>query len=351
MPSVTLRIALWTVDTGGYSLDNRRDPYPKIKGDLSHRIAVLTKTVEYARSVLQSQASKGLTLDVFVAPEHLFMRDEGELELKDMLRVETVATGLSKGLLLIPGTVHWRKPLNALLDDLGENEEKRKRREMKTMSESYEPDRTVKLLGEVSGYEEMEKKLLLGLGRDKRFSESIAEEVAQTLREKWEKLREAARMGKHAYVVRNTAYVFYDGSRLLKYHKRDASGTTGETSQAKDFLLEFAPGSRSGTFTLALDRIQLRCGIEICADHGTTDPGLLSLLEGGSLDLHFIVSNHVSSSNKKHYAVRGGGLVVHASSHPGYTGVYLAGGEKVEPVVREKIDPGSLFFYTCSLSI
>jgi predicted amidohydrolase len=347
MPSVTLRIALWTVNTGGYDSSLS----PKIQGDLSHRIAVLTKTLRYARYVLQSQASEGLTLDVFVAPENLLKRDNGELELKDMLRVETVAPGLSKGLLLIPGTVHWRKPVNALLDDLGGNQEKRKRRELKKSSESYEPDRTVKLLGEVSGYEETEKKIYLGIGREKRFAEDRAAEAGEALRKKWEALREAAKLGKRAYVVRNTAYVFYDGSRLLKYHKRGLSGTTGETSQTRDFLLEFAPGSRSGAFTLALDGIQLKCGIEICVDHGTSDPGLLSLLEGKSLDLHFIVSDHVASSNKNHYAVRNGGLVVHASSDPGYTGVYLADGEKVEPVGRQKLDTGALFFYTCTIEI
>ncbi len=383
MPVVTLNIVIWTVNTGmGAPYSGNIAGSVPMAGSFEYRLAKLKDALGVARGWFGGQPHPEPALDIFIAPEDLFSADEGEADLKCRLMLEAVAPGLSKGLLLIPGTIHWRKPVDAELDDRGEHGgAKQEKRDALRQRNAYQPNRGEKVSGPLlerytdlhTGYYKRVGHLAAQIDPmgaapipDEQLSQFTVPTMYQGRMNKelesfaasGKRLKEAYEGKKPAYVVRNTAYAFHDGFRVLKYHKRWASTTTPETSKRNGELHEFIPGHRSGNFPVTIQgsgyTVTLKCGLEVCADHG---PETLAHSEGGrALDLHFIVSNMVSNRSGS-LAARSGGFVVHASSecigsadaHSGPSGVYTHDGKPALQAKMEKIDPGYLLFYTCEL--
>jgi hypothetical protein len=121
---------------------------------------------------------------------------------------------------------------------------------------------------------------------------------------------------------RNTAYVYLDGRRYLKYHKQ--AGFHEVLSQGDRNV--FVPGKKQPT--ACVDNLWF--GVEICFDHAA---GALKTPADGILckpaDVHVILSACVMNQDANLYT-RVGGWVVHASSNFAYNRVAqrTAGGWK-----------------------
>ncbi len=99
---------------------------------------------------------------------------------------------------------------------------------------------------------------------------------------------------------------------------------------------------KDGIFPLKLGGTTFSCGIEICMDHNV---GALRYSESATdLQLHFIVSDHVTNK-PEHVAVKEGGYVVHASTDVDVSGVFDHKFNSVDTLPPVKLQHGSLTYH------
>ena len=120
------------------------------------------------------------------------------------------------------------------------------------------------------------------------------------------------------YMARNTAYVLLNGKVLCKYHKQ---GDFHEVLTGQDTV--HIPGRLSGRFPVyptSKNQRPIRFGIEICLDHA--GGGLWKdISDKGYVDVHIITSAQLPTDQAKTATDRAG-FVVHASSNSDNTGVF-----------------------------
>jgi predicted amidohydrolase len=115
-----------------------------------------------------------------------------------------------------------------------------------------------------------------------------------------------------SFIMRNTAYALLKGRVRFKYNKQgdfhEAIGDTGTV---------FIPGAKTGIATIA----GIRFGFEICLDHniGYLKPPVADPKEGR--DIHIVTSAAVEN-NDNHMFMHPGGYFLHASTNHGWTAVY-----------------------------
>jgi hypothetical protein len=336
MGKILLRVAIW----GGKNPSGNLFDGQKL--DLSQRVAALEDVVSKAREWLDVMEGIGgetlPELRIFVAPEYLLIKsstaleDERAVSFDDfkLLQEESRLEKLSKGLLLIPGTVVWKKP--ALRDGGSEGG-------------GSAPDRLEKLKEQSDRYEERIKAYYKNRSGSVTF---VATGEIESFEKKLGKLDKVDRS--RAYIARNAAYVYYDGKLLLKYYKQSEyrGKKTLELSSADRKLhpkeIKFIRGYKEGLFKVELSKETIvRCGVEICADH----PGqeLKYSSTDGPLNLHFILSDQ-TANQKNSVAVGPGGYVVHASTSSDSSGLFNHALEKAEEAHIQDLKYGRLYCYT-----
>jgi predicted amidohydrolase len=121
-------------------------------------------------------------------------------------------------------------------------------------------------------------------------------------------------VGSEAYMARNTAYLFYEGQELCRYHK---NGDFHEVTHGMDTV--FIPGGKPGSFPIQ----KAKFGFEICFDNNlkvlkTTVPS------ADRPHVHIIMSAYVEGKEET-VAAQPGGYVIHACAKEQYTRVTQVG--------------------------
>lgn len=273
------------------------------------------------RIARETGASLGDTpLGVFVAPEYMFAHPIGrrdhntgdrrhinEAE-KSALLVELKALSTAyPRLLLIPGTIAWRKTF----DRAGAKQNSTTTGMPKLISRR---DKAVAALGTYATDMRLTVDDQLA-GR--RTSLGGTAYNAPTTTEKVAEVRAAAA----TYMARNTAYVLLNGAVVLKYNKR---GDYHEVVQAGHDTIHI-PGSQMGRFqvqpvqSVPQPGVQtprpITFGLEICLDHAyETAKRDFAAHGAGEVDLHIVSSAMVSIDNAR-LVCKPGGYLIHACSH------------------------------------
>ena len=331
----TLIVALWTLNTQGMR-----------HATVDLRWHVLKKCVEHAYELaLKRLGTQHLDLSdkpfaLFVAPEYLMAHPdpsgghvEGSRRHVDEVDKDTQLQryiGLSttcKGMLMVPGTIAWRKPLERSGLDQFHSKPGPLQNQAKTVS------RYDKAIGSLQSY--MERRGWGPAYLDWPLSGNLnSGRVAPTTRQKLDALSTAKVVGPLAragftawgpddlrYLARNTAYVLLDGTVLCKYNKQ---GDFHEVLVGKDTV--HIPGKLDGRFSVKPTNPAQRAidfGLEICLDHaGQAVEREIKHL--GKVDVHIITSAQLPTE-KANVATTNTGYVVHASSNKAYTGVWSRG--------------------------
>lgn len=318
--------AVWSVDTKniqGMALASRINELKQAVGEAAEVVR---------RLVGKTGASLGDTpLGVFVAPEYMFahpvssgdhntgdMRHITEAEKSALLVELTTLSNLHPCLLLIPGTIAWRKTF----DRVGAKQTSTKTGMPKPLSrqekavralETYATDMQLGMRHRLAG---------------RRTSLGGTQYNAQTTSEKVAEVRAPTAM----YMARNTAYVLLNGAVVLKYNKR---GDYHEVVEAGHETIHI-PGSQMGRFQVQpVQSVSkpgvppprpITFGLEICLDHayGTARRDL-PVHAGGEVDIHIVSSAMVSIGNER-LVCKPGGYLIHACSHLSWSKVMRKNG-------------------------
>jgi hypothetical protein len=261
MPKQTVVAGAWQIETNTRPLGNLESLDVTGVFPVGTKIATMTQVVDdfYRDAQLefqrQSQQGQASPLYIFVAPEYYFKRTLTQRCLTKVERdqVRTAMTNLAQShphLLLIPGTVTWKKPLD--------------KKAYAKAAERLE----ARLAMEASyiGKKELPKP---SWPRGKAKSDG-------------------------AY---NTAYL-YTGNQIMKYHKMEDVGELKED----DLGVIFIPGDGNNVFTVS----GLTIGVEICGDHEANHLK-------HEVDIHIVTSASVSRKND-HVMAKNGGLFICADS-------------------------------------
>jgi hypothetical protein len=213
------------------------------------------------RGVPVSSPAEDRPLYIFVAPEYYFKKSIGErcVDKADRDRFIAAMSAIaqsSNNLLIVPGTVAWKKPADE------------------------------------KASKKAEKRLV---DREKNFLDQVK---GKDVKSYFAKQKMLYRRDPDAqYVAYNTAYLFY-GAQTYKYHKMNDFSEL----EKGDRNTVFIPGSARGIYDVGGFKI----GIEICGDH---DTGMLDQ----EVDIHIVTSAAVTRKNMNVKA-KNGGLFVHAAS-------------------------------------
>lgn len=141
------------------------------------------------------------------------------------------------------------------------------------------------------------------------------------------------------YVARNTAYAFYGGSEVARYHKRNNFyEVTGDESDEGFVIFEPGGGPDGKGDLFTIDGVKF--GIEVCYDHTV---GHMSQLTTNRPDVQIVMSAAVKIVNE-HVTVPKDGYLVHASSEEDGTAAYWNSGKKISkmPMTEEQAERGLL---------
>ncbi|HEX8437269.1 hypothetical protein [Archangium sp.] len=252
---------------------------------------------------------------IFVAPEYLFTQQR-----TSSAERRAVEEGMKEGflqhlltlsrtyptLLIVPGTIAWRKPLQR---PAGEQRKKDPMTGERTGDEKTE-SRVAKAQRSFSS-----SFLPPSFGNFNPGNKNTFNGVEDTVPGKDEKLSKLADWAdQDCYIQRNTAYMLLNGRIRFKYNKRgdfhEAIGAHGDTV--------FIPGQRSGMVTIE----NIRFALEICLDHwyGMANHDV-SLEPTNTPHIHIVASDFVDNRVSR-MAMESGGWFLHASSSQAHTGVW-----------------------------
>lgn len=272
MTDYLIRAALWQIPT---MVINVNKPVPELESSkltknamnnlaAHERFRLLEEQVDDAAQAFSRRPPQAgeHVVDLFVAPEYLFARSDvihfNDEATKD--RVCGLIEALSQRhptMVIVPGTIAWLQPglrSNFLARLFLEDRGKRALRARKTAS---------------------------GITRTDTKG-----------------LKDARKDGNSYWLGRNTAYIYHNGKRLLKYDKRDDGS---EVSAADGQRVYFAPGEKDSYFTV--DGLEF-C-LQICAEHGSQPPR--------PADVQIVIaSSHPLRENRGN--VRDGGYLLHADA-------------------------------------
>ena len=353
-----IRTALWSVNTKIDKGGNDTNAVHTLS--MTERVNLLGKVVDRAYEHLASDvrsASDNNNVDatpvrrafLFVAPEYLFAEsDRAHLISEDrkrdvVLRLQAMSHE-HNGMILVPGTIAWKKPA---LRPVDERFKKDPHTGLRTGPEKV-LSRFAKATDRITRAG-MERHGLATHVVDRQFAEmspNVQQAMAQhrtgMVKDEREKAWSASEKANAAldknlqtapercFLARNTLYAFYNGAEVGRSHKRaDYYEVFDDEADGGYVIFEpGAPGDGRGN-RFAVDG--LRFGVEICKDHAV---GYLSQRSPEQPDVQVLVSAAVQVVTE-HGFVPPGCYLVHASSDPECTGIWLNTGFGVEKVDTE----------------
>jgi hypothetical protein len=325
----TLIVAVWSINTQGMQ-----------QASLALRMKVLKECAERAYDLAKAQLRKhGLGLNdkpfaLFVAPEYLVANPDlsgghspgSRRHIEEGVKVNLLQqlqaiSNSCQGMIMIPGTVAWRKPFERtgakLTSTKGPN-----------MGQLKPISRYDKALSRVQFYADRQN-----LGPNARLSNQLSTgQLAPTTGEKLAAINQAKAnalinsffgYGPNdlQYMAQNTAYVLLDGQVKFKYNKQgDFHEVLDGTSTVH------IPGKLDGRFQIKPTTAKQRpilFGLEVCLDHVFQTTGK-EIPHVGKVDVHIITSAQVREQ-ASNLAVFDHGVLVHACSNKNYSGVKRPG--------------------------
>lgn len=316
-----LIVALWSVPTQqmqNVSLDTRINT---LRSAAKQTSEVATKAIASGGGSLSDKPYA-----LFVAPEYFIAMpatggvhgvgeqrhiEETEKELR-LGQLKQISHDY-KGIIFVPGTIAWRKPLVRSGAKLYHSKGSQVG-QLKTVSRAEKAKDALQFYANrhhLGSHVQLSGPLNVGGGSLRN---------APTTHQKLAALEDAGPIFSLGadYVARNTAYVLLDGHVPFKYNKQ---GDFHEVLK-DDGTTVHIPGKLDGRFQMKTSNSSDRpidFGIEICLDHvfQTTAREIPHL---GQVDVQIISSAQVREQ-KENVAVRPDGYLVHACSNPDYTGV------------------------------
>ena len=303
--------------------------------------SIVTRQINLANALKAAYAdlrqlgrSDGLSPEgLFIAPEYLFANpvsssahghtrgSKRQLEEGEKDRLVTYMKDVSRtmpGLLIIAGSVAWRKPF-------ARPAEKQRRSDGSYKMQS----RFEKAKAAIEGFAKMAfptapDALWQPLSGDLPQSSTSRSVVAPTSAKKLDDLSVNSFFCEPAgFVGRNTAYVLLDGRVLFKYNKRGDFHEVLHDNSADGTV--FVPGIFDGRFEVRISEQPspraIQFGLEICLDHAS---GMLgrTVASRGRVDVHLITSAIVAV-DPKNVAVKHQGYLVHACSEASWSKVQV----------------------------
>ncbi|MBV9492921.1 MAG: hypothetical protein JOZ54_01645 [Acidobacteria bacterium] len=361
MRNVYIFTALWTLDT---FIPRRGVNATYALGDLTvdERYQLLARVAEHAWAHLAREMLNNLDvifrqnaawMFLFVAPEYYFSRSGTEHQISEAekrLVVSRLAalSGHYTNLILVPGSIAWKKPVDRPLSEIRKKAKNGSRTgppKAKTRLEKFEAQAKRSYINEAALIDhaiDREIKEILDdphqkLSEKKRVasSEYRGERRHALLKQAKDKYEHATETMKknvesdlaRCYVARNTAYAFYGGSEVARYHKRNNFYEVRGDESDEGFVI-FEPGGgpdgKGDLFTI--DGVTF--GIEVCYDHTV---GHMSQLTANRPNVQIVMSAAVKIVNE-HVTVPKDGYLVHASSEADGTAAYWNSGKKISEI-------------------
>lgn len=349
---VVVWTALWSVDT----LISRRGPRPEnAVAALSQRerVALLGRVVEQAYIFLAKDLIR-LAEEIgksgtkwyllFVAPEYLFARSDTahaitQAEKREVVRLLAALSLRYPELILVPGSIAWKKPAVRPASELRKRDpetgrrtgpEKEESRVSKFMQRIDWDVHTQSAMAEHRVERHLHAKLAdktHSLEQKKRlqsaeYRQALLTAVLDDLkRERKDKFTQMAvnlsTAPERCFVARNTAYAFHNGREVARYHKRgNFHEVVPDESDGGYVIFEPGGGPEGNGDTFDLDGVTF--GIEICLDHNM---GYLSQTSSARPDIQILMSARVTFV-PEHLFVPEHCYLVHACSDVGGTKIW-----------------------------
>lgn len=315
---------------------------------IEERLRFLKDCAVYAQNKLQT---KPLThpsahfKGILLAPEYFFAAPVGsgnhqlgdvrqldeDQKLAIQLRILEISAQDAPDLLIVPGTIAWRKPLDRSFNTFAQRQRQKKPHIsdmdlhiLWSIKEGFVPRRE-KAVQQIQRTAKHLYKAKLNFYQPQHHSYYTEGTLPQSppgfnlpgttnqVRTPGQKI--SGIQGTATHMARSTAYAFLNGKQVAKYHKQ---GDFFEVLSDVDNNV-FVPGpySKEG-LTPEFSLGGLSFGIEVCYDHGL---GALKARRNSTVDVHILLSAHLSASQHSNRA-KTGGCLAHASSKFSCAGVF-----------------------------
>lgn len=363
MSRVFVWAALWNIDTwvnhrsGGNDRSEVRDL------SAVDRYQLLARVVQQARQrmvndlfdhhfddVLDSRTRSWLFL--FVAPEYYFAFSDvahaiSQAAKDDLVARLRVLSTNYPSLILIPGTIAWKKPVvrrgmeryrrdptTGLRTTTAKTSSRLTKFEQRVKYESLASVALAEHTADREIAELLRNTNLTSSQRTEYSSTAYRTETIQIHLRRAVRNRQVALEGMQkrmdedpdrCFVARNTLYAFYEGREVARYHKRGNFNEVVASESDRGFVI-FEPGGGPEAAGDRFDIEGVSFAVEVCVDHTT---GYLSQLSRHQPDVQIIVSAAVQLV-PQHVHARRGCFVVHASSDRDATAFYQNRGDGVQ---------------------
>jgi hypothetical protein len=361
---------LWNIDT---KIDRNGRDTNELRGlDTDGRYRLLDSVVN--RAWLKMMTVRGLHTDhilatgadwlyVFVAPEYYFAASDRAhaIPQDDKERLVGRLSALSATLptmVFCPGTIAWKKPMirsGAQRFHRGTTTPKTSRRITKFTQRTRAAVRDQEALVPHHVAQDIAQNVArYPTIRDQFENERAREQTRQFFLDR-ARGRAALEQRMYAnlmndqdrcYIARNTAYGFYNGREVARYHKRSEYAEVFDSESDGGYVI-YEPGGGPEGAGDRFDVEGVKFGVEVCLDHQL---GYLSQGGGWYPDVQIIMSADVQYV-EAHSFVKEGGFVVHASSNRDCTKIYQnVGGVSTEiPAGYENVQAGRLYYARLTL--
>lgn len=312
--------AVWSFNTGAYQ-----------SASIAARLNALEDVIDDAATLIRDRArASGLAADrspkgVFIAPEYLAAQptpaDHGTHQLGDRRHLDEADKDLCLNrfkalslkyddILLVPGSVAWRKPIERSGPKALHGPGKVGAGTAKTVSRRDKAEAALRQYADK-----------VGLSHDRPVSGPLQGRDAPTIGDKLTALAQSGplvNLSGAKYIGRNTAFCLLGGRVLMKYNKM---GDFHEVLDGPETI--HISGKLTGRFDMRLNDPELRpmrMSLEICLDHAFAT-AQKDIPHHGDADMHLICSAAVQE-RRDSVAVRAGGHVVHACCVDAWSGVH-----------------------------
>ena len=372
MAQVYVWTALWNIDT--YIPRTGFNPTHQL-ADLNtlQRYQLMERTVEQAfmklgKSLVQSSNQLGLNdiwVFLFVAPEYYFSRSDrahaiDEDEKRNVVGRLATLSGKYTRLILVPGSIAWKKPAVRPQSELRKLDKRTGKRtgpeKTRTRLSKFNAQVDWSVSNEIALIEHKVQRHVEEMVKADPLRRSVYESDNYRMKYYTELIDKAKKRRKdemttmstnlmtaqeRCFIARNTAYAFYEGSEVARYHKRGNFYEVRDDESDGGYVM-FEPGGGPDGNGDQFEVEGVKFGIEICLDHNI---GFLSQTSQSRPDVHIIMSAAVKVV-EQHVHVEKDCFMVHASSEKKYTGGWYNSGYKVEqqPMEEEPAERGSLFY-------
>jgi hypothetical protein len=335
--------ALWNIDTQISRGGRRVDPFAGLntlgRYRLLHYVVNDAWTELYRRRVQDDDEIDQNNADwlyLFVAPEYYFAASDTAHAIPQAEKEAVVGfvrglSGTQPTLVLCPGTIAWKKPLvrrggyryNSQTGQLkttsrGDKLIARNQASGKAQKDLFQNRIESQIRQDIRNAPSPQMATYYASAQHRESVRQAA--VRQSMRPIYnasDMVRLREENPDRVQIARNTAYGFYEGREVARYHKRSDFFEVLESESDGGFVI-FEPGGGPEGAGSRFEVEHVKFAIEVCLDHQI---GFLSQ-EGGWYPHVQIIMSAAAQTIPEHAFIMDDGYIVHASSDADSTGFY-----------------------------